>query len=69
MHVDVGEAQRPRVMDQHPQHAATARQIAYRAVRLLVDAARQEPLEPLAPVVEHSDRGVLRPREFLGDIQ
>ena len=45
---DVGEAQRPRVVDEHAEHAAAARQVADRRVRLGVDAAGEEALEARA---------------------
>ena len=42
---DVGEAQRPRVVDQHAEDAAAAREVADRRVRRGVDAAREEALQ------------------------
>ena len=52
-------------MDQHPENAATAGEVTDRAMRLLVDALREELLEQLAPLVEHSDRGVPGASELL----
>ena len=60
MLADGRDAQRPRIVDEHAEDAAPARQVADRAVRLGVDAARDEALE-LAPVaVEDAERGVPR---------
>ena len=66
---DVGQPQRLRIPDQHPEHAAPVRQVADRAVRLLVDPLREELVEHLAALVEHPDRGVPRPRELLGELE
>ena len=52
MVADVVEPQRARVVDQHAEDAAPARQVADRAVGVLVDAARDEALELAALVVE-----------------
>ena len=56
----VGEPQRPRAVDQHAEHAAPARQVADRPVRVLVDPRGEKPLEAFALVVEYADRGVAR---------
>ena len=69
MRADVGEPQRPRVGDQHAEHAAPAREVADRAVRLRVDAGGQEALEPLAPLVQHADRGVARAGQLARDLE
>ena len=69
MRAHVAQAQRARVVDQHAQDAAAAGQVTDRAMRLLVDPTRQEPLELLAPVVEHSDRGVAGVGQLLRDIE
>ena len=45
MRADVVEPQRARVVDQDAEHAAAARQVADRPVRLLVDADGEEALE------------------------
>ena len=66
---DVGEPQRPGVGDQHAEHAAPARQVADRAVRVGVDAGGQEALELLTALVEHADRGVPSARELARDFQ
>ena len=66
---DVGQSQRLRIPDQDPEHAAPVRQVADRAVRLLVDPLREELVEHLAALVEHPDRGVPRPRELLGELE
>ena len=57
---DGRDAQRPRIVDQHPEDAAPAREVADRAVRLGVDPAGDEALQ-LAPVtVEDPERGIAR---------
>ena len=66
---DVGQSQRLRVVDQHPEHAAPMREVADRAVRLLVDALGEELVEQLAPLVEHADRGVPRAGQLLGEVE
>jgi hypothetical protein len=46
------------VADQHAEDAAAARQVPDRCVRVLVDAGRDELLEPRAAGVDHTERGV-----------
>jgi hypothetical protein len=60
MQAHVGQAQRPRVLDQHAEHAVTAGQLADRAPRLVVHAARDEPLELAPALVEDAERRVAR---------
>ena len=64
----IAQAKRARIVDQHAEDSAPARQVADRAVGLLVDAACQEALELLAPLVEHADRRVPRSGELLRDL-
>ena len=66
---DVGEPQRPRVLDQHAEHAVPARQVADLAVRVLVDPDGQEALELLAALVEDADRRVARAGQLTGDLE
>ena len=47
-----------------PLDTVAARQLADRALRLLVDTARQEPLELLALLVEDAERRVASAREL-----
>ena len=58
MGADVGQAQRPRVLDERAEHAVTARQVADDRLRLAIDPRGQEALEPLAAVVEDAERRV-----------
>ena len=53
-----------RVLDQHAEHAAAARQVADRAARLVVDADRQEALELALVLVEDPERRVARAGEL-----
>ena len=69
MRADVGQPQRPRIVDQHTEHAAPAGQVADRSMRLLVDARGEEPLEQLAPLVEHADRRVARAGQLARDLE
>jgi hypothetical protein len=57
---DHRDPQRAWVVDQHAENAAPARQVADRAVRLGVDALRDEPLELAAVAVQDPQRGVAR---------
>ena len=66
---DVGEAQRPRLLDQQAEHAAPARQVADRAPRLLVDAVGDEALQLVAVLVEHAERGVAGAGQLAGDLE
>ncbi len=61
--VQVMEAERLRVSDQHAENAPAARQVADRRMCLGVDPRRQEPLEPRAAVVDDAECGVLRAGE------
>ena len=65
----VGETQWPGVGDQDAEHAAPARQVADRAVRVGIDTGGQEALELLTALVEHADRGVPSARELTCDFQ
>ena len=69
MRADVVQPQRPRVGDQDAEHAAPAREVADRAVGLLVDPGGEEALELLAALVEHADRGVARAGELARDLE
>ena len=60
VHADVGEDQRARVLDQQPEHAAAARQVADLGARRRVDPRGQESLERAALLVEHADRRIAR---------
>ena len=64
MRPDVRQPQRARVTDQLTEDAVTARQVADGAAGLVVDPARQEPCQPLAPLVQHAERRVLRAGEL-----
>src|SRR5262249_7430288 len=46
---------RSRVLDQHPQHATSARRIADLSTCALVDAAGDEALQPYALHIEHTE--------------
>ena len=69
MVADVVEAQRARVVDEHAEQAAPARQVADGAVGVLVDAAREEAGELAAFLVEDAQRDVARAREVGGGLQ
>ncbi len=69
MRADVRQPQRARIGDQHAEHAAAARQVADRAVRVLVDAGGEEALELLTALVEHADRGVASARQLASDFE
>ncbi len=69
MVADVGEAQRPRLLDQQSEHATAAGQVADSPSRLLVDAAGDEALQLLAVAVEHAERRVPRPGQLAGDLE
>ncbi len=59
---DAGQPQRPRILDQHAEDAAPAREVADRAPPLGVDAVREEALELAPLVVEDAERDVARAR-------
>jgi hypothetical protein len=63
---DVVEAQRTRVVDQHAEQAAPARQVADGAVPRLVDPPREEACELATFVIEDADRGIASTREIGG---
>src|SRR5512132_728861 len=63
MVADVIQAQRARVVDEHAEQAATARQVTDGAVGVRVDAAREEAGELAALLVEDAERDVARPGE------
>ena len=69
MVADVVEAQRARVVDEHAEEAATARQVADGAMGVLVDPAREEAGELAASLVEDAERDVACPREVGGGLQ
>ncbi len=69
MAADVGQAQRPRLLDQQAEHAAAARQVADRPPRLLVDAVGDEALQLVAVLVEHAERGVAGTGQLAGDLE
>ena len=58
MLADVGQPQRLRVLNQHPEHAAPARKVADRTVGGGVDPDREEALELPPRVVEHAERRI-----------
>ena len=60
MLADVGDPQRPRVVDQEAEDPAAAREVADRAVGRLVDAAGEELGELAAVLVEDPERRVAR---------
>ena len=65
---DVAEAQRGRVANQLPQHAAAKGQIADSRPRLLVDPDVDEALQPAAVLIEDADRGVARAGQLAPDL-
>ena len=69
MAAHVGQPQRLGILDEHAEDATAVRQVADRAVRLLVDALGDEVLEQLAAVVEHPDRRVAGAGQLLRDVQ
>ncbi len=69
MAADVGEADRPRVVDQHAEDAASAWQVPDRPPCVLVDAQRQEALQLTARRVDHPDRRVAGAGELAGDLE
>ena len=69
MRADVRDAQRLRAVDEDAEDAASARQVADRAVRLVVDAARDEALELAAVAIEDPERGVARARDLAGGFE
>jgi hypothetical protein len=69
MVADVVQAQRTRVVDEHAEQAATARQVADGAMGVLVDAAGEEACELTAALVEDPERDVARPGEVGGGLQ
>ena len=60
MRAHVGQPQRPRVGDQHAEHAAAVRQVADLRGGSPRRCRGEEPLEALPPLVEHADRRVAR---------
>ena len=64
---DAGEPQRARVVDQHAEDAAPARQVADRAPPLGIDPAGEEALELAALGVEDAERDVARARQVRRD--
>ena len=64
MAADLVEPQRPRVVDEHAEHAAPVRRVADRPPARVVEPAREEARQPLALRVEHPDRRIVRAREL-----
>src|SRR5687767_13926513 len=56
-------------MDQDPEHAAAVREVTDGPVRLLVDPAREEALEVLAPLVEHANGRKAGSGQLLCDLE
>ncbi len=69
MAADVRQAQQSRIVDQHSEHAATARKAPDRPLSGIVDAAGQEPLELATLRIEHADGRVPRPRQLAGNVE
>ena len=69
MVADVLEAQRPRLLDQQPEDAPAAWEVADRPVRVGVDPGGDEALELLPAVVEHADGRVARAGDLAGDVE
>ena len=55
---DVGETQRLRVLDQDAEDASTAGEVADLVAGLVIDPPRDEPLELLTVLVQHTERGI-----------
>ena len=69
MRADVGEHERSRVLDQHAEDPA-ARAAGRRSPHAWpVDAAGEEALERLAPLVEHADGRVARAGQLPGGLE
>jgi len=69
MLADVAKAKRAGLADEDSQEPVPTRQVADRAVRLRIDAEREEALEALASLVQDPERRILRAGELLGDLQ
>ena len=69
MVADMGEPQRPGIIDQQPEDAAARGEVPDRAVRLGVDPRRDEAPEALAAVVEDADGRVAGPGDLARDVQ
>ena len=64
---DVGDAQRPRLLDQQPEHAVPGRRVADRGALLVGDAVGDELVD--APVLaEHAERPVPRAGDLDGEL-
>ena len=66
---EVLEPQRPRLLDQQPEDAATAGQVPDRAMRVRVDAGGDEALELLPALVEHAHGRVARAGDLARDVE
>ena len=64
---EIVEAQRRGVLDQHPEDAAAARELADRRPVRLPDPEGDEALQLVAAPVDHAERRVARPRQLGGD--
>ena len=64
---EIVEAQRRGVLDQHPENAAAARELADRSPVRLPDPEGDEALQLVAAPVDHAERRVARPRQLGGD--
>ncbi len=69
MIADRGDPQRLRAVDQHAEDAAATRQVADQAMRLGIDATRDEALELAAVTIEDPERGVVRAGDPTGGLQ
>ena len=69
MGADILDPDRPRILDQQAEHAASPRQVADRLPCLVVDADRQEALELAPALVEHSEGGVARSGQLPGSFE
>jgi hypothetical protein len=69
MVADVPEAQRPRVLDQHAEDAAPAREVPDGTMRVRIDARGDEALELLPAVVQDAHGRVPRSGHVAGDVE
>lgn len=69
MGADIGQAKRLRVMDEYAQDAVPLREVAYTRAGGPVDAEGEEPLEAVAAVVQHAQRGVASAGQVAGSLQ
>jgi hypothetical protein len=66
---EVLEPERPRLLDQQPEDAATAGQLPDPAMCGVVDTGRDEALERLPALVEHAHGGVARTGDLARDVE